>query len=64
MIVDNNNTKQEFLVDENSSLNKFRWRLFNQDERFVNTLSQKYEIPDIIAKIICARNVRLDDVEN
>ena len=36
-----------------SSINKFRWRLFKTDERQIAMLTQKFDISDIIAKIIC-----------
>ena len=49
--------KSEFLTDENTSFNGFRWRLFTPDERFVQAVCQKYNLPDIIAKIINSRKV-------
>ncbi len=54
----------DFLIDENSSLNGFRWRLFDYDQRFVEAVSQKFNLPDIIAKIINSRNVSFDDTGN
>ena len=69
MITEENKEKkdviaQEFLVDESSSVNKFRWRLFKHNEREVATISQRFALPDIIAKIICARGVAFDDIAN
>lgn len=55
--------KSEFLTDENSSLNGFRWRLFNPDERFVQAVCQKYNLPDIIAKIINSRKVPFEKTD-
>ena len=55
-------TDNEFLVDETTSLNKFRWSLFKENERDILYLTQKYDLSSIIAKLICARNVAFDDV--
>ncbi len=64
MIIKENDSKENFLVDESSSINKFRWRLFQNDERQIAMLTQKFSIPDIIAKIICARNVSFENTAN
>ena len=64
MIVGPDDNKDDFLVNEDSSLNKFRWRLFNSNEREVATITQRFDVPDIIAKIICARNVPFENIEN
>ena len=64
MIVGPDDNKDEFLVNEDSSLNKFRWRLFKADERKVATITQKFDLSDIIAKIICARNVAFENIQN
>ena len=64
MIVGPNDNKDDFLVNEDSSLNKFRWRLFKSDEREVLTIVQKFNLPDIIAKIICARNVPFENISS
>ena len=55
---------QTFLVDENTSVNKFRWRLLKNDERQIMSLSQKYNLPDIISKIICSRNISIDEAKD
>ena len=55
--------EKEFITDENSSLNGFRWRLFSPDERFVQTVCQKYDVPDIIARIINSRKISFENVE-
>lgn len=55
--------EKEFMIDENSSLNGFRWSLFSHDERFVQAVSQKYNIPDIIAKIINSRKIPFEQTE-
>lgn len=64
MIVDSKDNKDSFIVDETSSINKFRWRLFKTDERQVAMLTQKFNISDIIAKIICARNISFENTQN
>ncbi|MGN0929026.1 MAG: single-stranded-DNA-specific exonuclease RecJ [Alphaproteobacteria bacterium] len=55
--------EKEFMTDENSSLNGFRWRLFDADERFVQTVCQKYNLPDIIARIINSRKITFEETE-
>ena len=64
MIVGPDDNKDDFLVNEDSSINKFRWRLFKSDERKIATITQRFDLPDIIAKIICARNVPFENIES
>jgi single-stranded-DNA-specific exonuclease len=54
--------KQEFVVDEKSSLSRFRWRIAEADERLVAAISERCRLPDVVAKIIAARGVPLDKV--
>lgn len=40
------------------------WELRQVDERDVITLTQKYDMPEILARILIARGVKIDGVEN
>ena len=62
MIVGPDDNKDDFLVNEDISLNKFRWRLFKGDELALRTISQKFDVPDIIAKVICARKIPFENI--
>ena len=62
--VESDKKLNEFLVLEDASLNKFRWKLFDYNENFVRIISQKYNQPDIVSKVMSARGVGLDYAEN
>jgi len=51
------------LFKELSLLNN-KWSLKNYNERQVLTLSQKYKISPILAKLLTLRNIETEDVEN
>jgi len=38
-----------------------RWALRGVDERLAQTLSQRYDLPDVVARLMAARGVSLDD---
>lgn len=56
--------KSDFMVGEDSSFNGFRWKLFNPDERFVQSMIQKFNVSDIIAKLINSRKVSFEAVDS
>ncbi len=64
MVQGNKNDKNDFLVTEISSLNNYRWQLPIFDERLITTIIQKYDLPDVIAKIISTRNIPFDEIQN
>jgi single-stranded-DNA-specific exonuclease len=41
----------------------FRWLPRLQDQRLAAAMSQRYDIPDLVARVLAARNVPLDEVE-
>jgi single-stranded-DNA-specific exonuclease len=40
-----------------------RWRARGADERLVTTLCQKLELPELVARVVAARGIDLDDAE-
>lgn len=40
------------------------WKLSSCDERFVETVCQRYQLPEIVARVLNLRGVALDDVIN
>jgi single-stranded-DNA-specific exonuclease len=50
-------------LDVETSAKGFRWQARLQDQRLAETMSQRFEIPDIVARVLAARGVALDDVE-
>ena len=50
--------------DKNVSLGGNLWQIAEVEERLVELISQKYNIPYIVAKIIALRGVNVDDVES
>ncbi len=62
--IENDKKLDEFLVLEEASFNKYRWKLFDCNENLVRTVCQKYNQPDIVAKIIAAREVDFENISN
>ena len=46
------------------SLNGYIWCLKKTDERKANAISQRFDLPDIVARILAGRNIDLDDIED
>ena len=46
------------------SLNKMRWVYRNQDERLVQHIIQKFDFPEIIARVLVARKVEEDLIQS
>lgn len=63
-MVSNNNTEKEFLIKEGSSVNNYRWQLSVYDEATVAYITQKYNLPDIIAKLISTKKIPFDKIDN
>jgi single-stranded-DNA-specific exonuclease len=55
-------TPPAFLEVENSARG-FRWQARLQDQRLAEAISQRFEIPDLVARVLAARGVALDEVE-
>ena len=49
--------------NNNISLGGNLWNIASADERLVELLSQKFNLPYIISKIMCLRGVGVDEVE-
>ena len=56
-------TEPAFLGIDRSVTGK-RWRVRDADERLVTTLCQKLELPELVARVVAARGIELDDAEN
>ena len=56
------NADSAFLGVERSVTGK-RWRARDADERLVMTLCQKLELPELVARVVAARGIELDDAE-
>jgi single-stranded-DNA-specific exonuclease len=41
----------------------FRWQARLQDQRLADAIGQRYELPDLVARVLAARGVTLDGVE-
>lgn len=57
---------QETTVKEEAqylSVNNCVWIQRNADERLVQAAIQQYEIPEVIARVIISRGIKLDDIE-
>jgi single-stranded-DNA-specific exonuclease len=50
-------------LDVERSARGFRWQARLADQRLAEAISQRYEIPDLIARVLAARGVTLDEVE-
>ena len=42
----------------------FRWQPRLKDQRLAEAIGQRYELPDLVARVLAARDVALDGVEN
>ena len=60
--VSDGNADSAFLGVERSVTGK-RWRARDADERLVMTLCQKLELPELVARVVAARGIELDDAE-
>ena len=60
--VSDGNADSAFLGVERSVTGKC-WRARDADERLVMTLCQKLELPELVARVVAARGIELDDAE-
>ncbi|MDC0033649.1 single-stranded-DNA-specific exonuclease RecJ [Alphaproteobacteria bacterium] len=56
-------TDAAFLGVDRSVTGK-RWQVREADERLVVTICQKLELPELVARVVAARGIELDDAEN
>ena len=49
---------------ENCSLSGFLWHLKEADERMANAISQRFDLPDIVARILAGRGFNLDNLND
>jgi single-stranded-DNA-specific exonuclease len=52
------------LLNVTQSLRGFRWRLRAADERLALALSQRFDLPEVLGRLMAARGVDLDAAEN
>jgi len=57
--VDGNN----FFLDVEASVTGRQWRARLKDERAALAISQRYELPEVLGRVLAARDVGLDDVD-
>lgn len=50
-------------LEVESSARGLRWRARLDDQRLAETISQRFELPDLVARVLAARGVALDEVE-
>ncbi len=51
-------------MENRKSILGINWQQKDFDERLAMTLQQRFDLPDVLAKIVAAKNIELDDVEN
>ena len=49
---------------ESYSLSGYVWRIKDTNERMANAISQRFELPDIIARILAGRGFDLDNLND
>ena len=52
------------MFSENKSLGGNHWKLIDVDERKAELISQRYDLPFIVSRIITSRGVHHEDVDN
>lgn len=51
-------------LEVEKSVKGLRWQARLQDQRLAEAMSQRHEIPDLVARVLAARGVSLDEVED
>ncbi len=51
------------ITETEHSFNGMRWQIKEYDSRLARTLQQRFQIPDIVARIMASRNITLDNAE-
>ncbi|MDR1008806.1 MAG: single-stranded-DNA-specific exonuclease RecJ, partial [Rickettsiales bacterium] len=54
---------EEKIFGDIASLSGYEWNLFRPDERFVSAVVQAKGVPDIVARVVAARSIALEDVD-
>ena len=58
-----NSDQEPAFLQIDRSLSGARWQGRNVDERFVQAVNQRYGYPDILARVLSARGVSLEEIE-